>query len=135
MRRHFLSTKVVRYFLVGGIATALDFGMFAVLVYVFEIHYLVCGAVTFVIATVVNYLLSIRLVFASGARFSQRQELGLVFGVSGIGLLLNQLVLYAGVEWFGLLPLVAKAAATGLVFFWNYAARAHFVFKRTLLAE
>lgn len=121
--------KIVRYFFVGAIAAMVDIGLFVLLVHGLGFNYLLVGAATFVLATTVNYLLSIRLVFESGARFAQRHEIALVFGVSAVGLALNQLVLYAGVEGLGYPPVVAKVLATGMVFFWNYWARAHFVFK------
>ena len=121
--------KIVRYFFVGAVAAAVDIGLFALFVHGFGYNYLLVGTVTFVLATTVNYLLSVRVVFESGARFRQRHEVMLVFAVSAVGLVVNQLVLYAGVEQLLLPPVLAKIAATGMVFFWNYWARAHFVFK------
>ena len=121
--------RIVRYFFVGAAAATVDIGLFALLVHGFGFPYLAVGAFTFLVATTVNYALSIRVVFRSGARVAQRHEVLLVFAVCAIGLALNQAVLYAGVEGFGLPPLAAKVMATGMVFFWNYGARAHFVFK------
>ena len=121
--------RIVRYFFVGAAAAAVDIGLFTLFVHGLGFNYLVVGAVTFVIATAVNYALSIKVVFRSGARFRQRDEIALVFGVSTIGLAVNQSVLYAGVALMGLPPIVAKVGATGVVFVWNYWARAHFVFK------
>jgi putative flippase GtrA len=121
--------KVVRYFFVGAVAAAVDIGLFALFVHGFGLDYLAVGAVTFVLATSVNYALSVRVVFRSGVRFSRRQEIALVFAVSALGLALNQLVLFVGVTRFALPPVLAKVMATAAVFFWNYGARAHFVFK------
>lgn len=121
--------KIVRYFFVGGAATAVDLSLFALLVHGFGLPYLPVGATTFIIATALNYVLSIYFVFESGARFRRPHEVALVFAVSGVGLLLNQAILYIGVEMFSLVPIVAKLFATGIVFFWNYSARAYFVFR------
>lgn len=121
--------KIVRYFFVGAVAAAIDIGLFGLFVHGFGFNYLIVGALTFIAATGANYALSIRIVFESGVRFRQRNEVLLVFMISGIGLLVNQTVLYAGVAGLSLPPIVAKVAATGMVFFWNYLARAHFVFK------
>lgn len=121
--------RIVRYFFVGAVAAAVDIGLFAVLVHGFGFDYLAVGAVTFILATSVNYALSVRVVFRSGVRFSRRQEIALVFAVSALGLALNQLVLYVGVTRFALPPVLAKVMATAAVFFWNYGVRAHFVFK------
>lgn len=121
--------RIIRYFYVGAIAAAVDIGLFAALVHGARMDYLSAGALTFVLATAVNYALSIRHVFQSGARFRRRHEVALVFLVSAIGLAVNQLVLFAGVTGLGLYPVVAKVIATGVVFFWNYGARARYVFK------
>ena len=122
--------KIARYFLVGGTAAGVDFVLFAVLVKTFGIGWLVAGTFSFCIATATNYLLSIRHVFQSGARFQKSHELVLVFIVSAVGLVINQAVLGLLVEGQGTDLLLSKIAATGSVFFWNYGARHHFIFKQ-----
>jgi putative flippase GtrA len=86
------------------------------------------AAVTFVIATLVNYLLSVRFVFRSGQRFRRRWEIAMVYVVSGVGLALNQGILFFCVEMLYLGLLLSKLTATGMVFFWNYLARRFFIF-------
>lgn len=121
--------KIAKYFLVGGAAAAVDFLLFALLVKVLDLGWMGAAGFSFCAATLVNYLLSIRHVFRSGARFAKQHEMALVFAVSAIGLLINQSALGILIEWFGVDMLLAKIAATGSVFFWNYGARRHFIFK------
>ncbi len=124
--------KFVRYFFVGGAAAALDFLMFALLTKLAHAPWFWSGLISFTAATLLNYFLSIRFVFQSGARFSQKHhEMLLVFLVSLVGLGINQLVLWFCIEKIHIDVLVAKVVGTGVVFFWNYAARHHFVFKAT----
>ena len=120
--------RIARYFVVGGVAACVDIGLFVLFAQHYGLPYLRVAAMTFVIATLVNYALSVRFVFVSGVRFRRRWEIALVFAVSAIGLALNQAILALAVEAarMGLLP--AKLAATGVVFFWNYFARRRFVF-------
>ena len=118
----------MRYFVVGGLSACVDIGLFMLFARGLGLPYLRVGAVTFIVATLVNYLLSVRYVFVSGQRYSRRWELGLVYLVSAVGLLLNGAILWAGVEGAGLPLLAAKVVATGCVFFWNYLARRHLVF-------
>jgi putative flippase GtrA len=92
------------------------------------IVYLRAAVVSFVVATVVNYLLGVRFLFVSGVRFPRAWEVAMVFGVSLVGLMINQVALAAGVERMGWPLLVAKLFATSVVFFWNYGARRLFVF-------
>lgn len=123
--------KITKYFLVGGTAAIVDFLFFAALVKVFAFGWLGSAGFSFCVATIVNYFLSIRHVFQNGARFEKRLEVALVFAVSAIGLLINQAILGMLIEWFSIDVLLSKIAATGSVFFWNYGARRHFIFRKT----
>jgi putative flippase GtrA len=110
------------------VAACVDIGLFMLFAQHYGLPYLRVAAATFVLATLVNYFLSVRFVFVSGVRFRRRWEIALVFGVSAVGLALNQAILALAVEVarMGLLP--AKVLATGTVFFWNYFARRRYVF-------
>jgi putative flippase GtrA len=121
--------KVVRYFFVGATAASVDFLIFAILVKGFDFPWFPVAIFSFILATAVNYVLSIRHVFQSGARFTRRTEIGLVFLVSGIGLILNQSVLWVLIEKMIIDVLLAKVLATATVFFWNYGIRHSFIFK------
>jgi putative flippase GtrA len=118
--------RIARYFLVGGAAAAVDISLFMLFANHFGLPYLRVAAGTFVIATLVNYWLSVRFVFVSGKRFTRRWEV--VFLVSAIGLAINQGILRVCVDTWHLGLLAAKVTATGIVFFWNYFARRAFVF-------
>ena len=121
--------KIFRYFGVGAIAATVDFLIFAVFAKFLNFNYLAVGAIGFIIATTVNYFLSIRFVFESGVRFGFKKEILLVFLISFIGLGINQAVLYFGIGILGWEMLFVKLCATGSVFFWNFGARSEFIFK------
>jgi len=121
--------KIARYFIVGGVAAGIDFLLFAALVKGLDVGWMLAGVVSFCFATMANYGLSVRHVFSSGVRFQRGKEISLVFLVSGVGLVMNQAALAALIEGTGWDPLLAKIGATSAVFFWNYGARRHFIFK------
>lgn len=123
--------KIIRYGFVGGIAATFDFFFFALFAKLWGFNYLAIGAIGFILATAINYFLSIRFVFQSGVRFNSQTEFALVFIVSFIGLLLHQWVLLVGIGQLGWGMLLVKLLATGSVFFWNFGVRTHFVFKKT----
>jgi putative flippase GtrA len=123
-------TRLVRYFCVGGAAALMDFLLFAVLVKSIGVPWYYAAVLSFVAATSLNYLLSIRFVFDSGERFSKQHEVALVFLVSGMGLALNQLALYILISVTELNVLVSKLAATAVVFFWNFGTREKFIFRK-----
>jgi len=51
--------KIVRYLFVGGVAAAIDIGIFSVAVKGFGFDWFFVALVSFLLATAVNYLLSI----------------------------------------------------------------------------
>ena len=120
--------KLVRYFFVGGTAALVDFLVFAALVRSNTLAWFPAALISFTLATAVNYILSVRHVFESGARFARHHEVALVFLVSGIGLAINQMILYLMIQAIGLDALVAKLGATAVVFVWNFSARSRFIF-------
>ena len=117
-----------RYFFVGGAAACVDIGLFALFAKVLDLPYLRVAAASFLLATLVNYWLSVRFVFVSGQRFRRRWEVAMVFAVSAVGLAVNATILWLAVEHLRFELLAAKIAATGVVFFWNYFARRVLIF-------
>ena len=122
-------TSLRRYLIVGVIATGVDWALFSVLVFVMDWHYLLGGAVSFVVATLAGYLSGLRLVFRSG-RHSRWVEITYVYLASIFGLALHMGALVALVEWLHLHILLAKIAATAVTFLWNFAARYFWIFER-----
>ena len=120
--------NVVKYFFVGGTAAVVDWTIFTVFAYFLEFNYLVVSAIGFIIATYVNYFLSIRFIFHSGARFAKKIEITSIYIVSAIGLMLHQGVLYCLVDVIHLKLLLAKITATGVIFIWNFGVRNYWIF-------
>jgi len=108
----------------------LDFALFAILIKSFGVRWYYANVVSFTLVTLMHYALSIRFVFESGARFAKHQEIALSFLASVLGLLVNQLTLYVLVSLLGLEVLLAKIAAIGTTFFWNYLVRQNFIFRK-----
>jgi putative flippase GtrA len=123
--------NIARYFVVGGVCALVDLVLFLAFAQGLGLPYLRVAAGSFLVATLLNYFLSVRFVFVSGLRFGKRWEVVLVFAVSAIGLGLNQLILALCVEQARLSLLFSKVIATGCVFFWNYFARRVIVFGAT----
>lgn len=115
--------------MVGGTGTFVDFLFLYTLTELFHLHYLISTAVAFAIATGVNYLLCIAWVFERG-RHSALTEVLLVFMVSGVGLLLNEIIVFLLVEFMLLWYMSAQFVAVGAIFFWNYSTRKYYVFLR-----
>lgn len=130
LARFIFNSSLSRYFLVGGTAAVVDIAFFFIFAKLLGMNYLWVATVGFLLGTFVNYTLSIRFVFQSGKRHSQRKEIIFVYFISLLGLLLHQGILFFLVERMSLELLSAKFIATGLVFSWNYLLRKHFVFPK-----
>jgi putative flippase GtrA len=120
--------RIVRYFFVGGTAAVVDIGLFSLFAGYLGWPWVPVSIATFILATLTNYFLSIQFVFESGARHKKHVEVLGVFIVSGLALMVNQVVLYLAIEIFGWHLILSKIIATGVVFFWNYYGRSKFVF-------
>ena len=117
-----------RYLVVGGVSALADWSVFAVMLYGLELHYIAAGTISFILATGLNYYLSVRFVFGAGSR-GPRQAMVLVYMVSTVGIAINLGVLTVGIDVLELHPLVAKFFATGVAVFWNFLARYFYIFK------
>jgi putative flippase GtrA len=124
-----VNMTILKYLIVGTIAAIIDFSVFGLLVYFADLTWYWAACVSFLLATLANYLLVISFVFDSGVRFKQSHEVTLVFLVSLIGLVVNQIILYAAIAYLSSNLLIAKLIATGGMFFWNYFSRSRFIFK------
>jgi putative flippase GtrA len=121
--------QIIRYFFVGGVAALIDISIFYVFAQIFQFPWMPVSICSFILATYVNYLLSIKIVFVSDPQKKHKELMG-VFLVSGLALIINQLVLYIAIEFLHLPLLNSKVIATGAGFLWNYFGRSIFVFNQ-----
>jgi len=123
------SIQLIKYVGVGGTAALVEWTTFALLIKAARVHYLAAATISFVLATAVNYLLSVLFVFVRG-RHPAHKELILLYAVSAIGLFLNLLLMSLFVGVFAMQKMPSKIAATGIIFFWNFGARKMWVFEK-----
>ncbi len=119
--------KFAKYFVVGGLAALTEWLLFVVIVYFVHWHYIPAAIISFVIATGVNYALSLIIVFKRG-RHSLHREVLLVYMASGIGLMINVAVLALLVKSANGHLIAAKIGATGVAFIWNFISRHLWIF-------
>lgn len=123
-----LGRAAKRYLVVGGVSALVDWTIFAAMLYGFDLHYIAAGTISFILATGLNYYLSVRFVFGAGSR-GPRQAMVLVYIVSTVGIVINLGVLSVGIDVLEQHPLVSKFFATGVAVFWNFLARYFYIFK------
>ena len=138
-----LLEQIFKFAIVGGISFVVDFTVYTLLCNLLNVHYQIAGVSGFVIALIVNYILSMRFVFASKDDMSKKKEFIIFAVLSIIGAGLNALILflcvdvtYAGSEslqafisekWMNI---VAKVVATAIVMVYNFITRKIFLEKK-----
>ncbi|HEV2412556.1 MAG TPA: GtrA family protein [Candidatus Saccharimonadales bacterium] len=110
-----------RYLFVGGFSAAVNLAALFVLTSLMHIQYLVSEGLAFLIATIINYILSILWIFQRSNRFRLEFTLFTLVGVGGLGL--NELVLWFCVSKIGLEYLVGEVFAIAVVMIWNFGLR------------
>ena len=126
--------QFISYFGVGGAAALVEWGIFFLLVYLFNTPYLVATVLAFVVSTTVNWILGRMFAFKnSNYKGKKTQELILVFVVSAVGLVCNMILMYLFVSVLGMTSnirkTVSKVLSTGIVFFWNFLSRKYLIYK------
>lgn len=120
----------VRYFAASALALAIDFGSYSGLIRLAGVDYLVAAPIGFALGLAVVYGLSIRWVFRQRRLKDTRAEFALFALIGLAGMALNQLVVYAGVEWLALAYELAKVLSAGIVFCFNFGSRKLLLFTR-----
>lgn len=123
-RNRFIMSK---YAVVGVTSMVIDLSILYVLTDFAHVHYLMSATISFVIAALYNYNLNRRWTFHSSG--SKTKQLPVFFIIAGIGLLLNNNILFVGVAKFGLWYIYAKILAIGIVTSWNFFGNKHLTFK------
>lgn len=122
-----LIAQFMKFGVVGVIAFCIDYGILALLTEVFGVNYLVSATISFTVSVVFNYVASMRYVFTHKEGMSKRREFIIFVVLSVIGLGINNLCMWAGVELFGIHYLITKIGATAIVMVWNFVTRKNFL--------
>jgi putative flippase GtrA len=118
-----LADEGLRYLSASALALAIDFGVYVGLIRLAGVHYLVAAPIGFALGLATIYLLSTRWVFRERRVADRRAEFALFALIGLAGMALNQVVLFAAVQWLGASFEIAKVISAGLVFSFNFAAR------------
>ncbi|MCQ2090076.1 MAG: GtrA family protein [Fibrobacter sp.] len=130
--RKSLAGQFMRYLFTGGLAFVVDFGLFALCLYVFEWHYLVANLVGLLAGLVLNYALSVGWVFTACERKLEKKktaEFAVFAAVGFIGVGLNELLMLLMVDVFEWLEMLSKMIAAGVVLMWNFGGRKLILFR------
>lgn len=126
MRAAALPRQALGYLLTGGIAAVVDIGGFHLLATTLG-GVLLPAIGSFVVAAVVNYLLSSAWVFRRDWRSLRRAGMFVLF--AGVGLAVNASTTWALAAALPIAPTLAKVGGVGLAFMVNFLMNALVVFR------
>lgn len=118
-----LIRQIWKFGIVGVICTVIDFGVLTFLREIAGVYYLAANAASFTVSVVANYILSMKYVFRRKKDASRVKEFVIFVILSAVGLLLNQLLMWAGVDGLGIYYVIAKVFATAIVMVYNFVSR------------
>ena len=118
--------QIIKFGIVGVIATLVDVGTLVVLKELLHIDVLVSSAISFCVSVAVNYILSMTFVFKSKNRDKVREIIIFVLLSVG-GLCLNQFILWIGVKFINAYYLIVKLFALVFVPVYNFITRKIFL--------
>ncbi len=119
--------EALGYTVVSAFALLIDFAILYVLVHFFSWWYLAAATASFLSGLAVGYSLCVAFVFKFRRLKDRRIEFLSFAAIGAVGLLINTLVMGFTVRYLGIHYLIAKCAAAGFTFVWNFLSR------RTLL--
>lgn len=121
-----LLIQIIKFLIVGGIATIIDWIIYYLLYNYIDIKPLVANIISYSIATIYNYLASVKLVF--DVKNKNSKENFIIFIIfSLMGLLLSELLIYLMIDKLGISKMIAKILSTALVMIFNFITRKKFL--------
>lgn len=126
MRMKKLIEQILKFGVVGIIATVIDFGALYVLSQPLGMDPVISAGISFCVSLVFNYVASMRYVFTHREDMSRSREFVIFLVLSLIGLAINEAIMAAGVAVLGnsaLAVMGTKVLATAIVMVWNFVSR------------
>lgn len=142
--------EIIRFVIVGGIATLIDYLVMGVVLYLFNpslyphfynvwigkigeptaLATVVGTGLGFCVSLVANYLLSVLFVYEEKGNSKSAKGVLLFVVLSVIGLLINMLGMWVGYDLCHINEWITKIIMTLLVLVYNYVTRKLFIFKK-----
>lgn len=119
-------SQFIKFVLTGGLATALQYVVFALGLYVFGLSAGVSSGGGYAAGSVLSYILNYKFTFESTSRHGK--ALTLFYAMVAIGWLLNTSIVFFLADVFSVNPWLSQFIATGIVFGFNFWVSRTWVF-------
>ena len=127
---HASRTEFTRFFWAGSLTFLIDFLILVLLTEVGGVNYLWSNLAAVSVGIVMSYLLCVRWVFLDRRYNRVVFEFPIFVLISVVGLMLNESLLWASVEFGKIHYLVAKIIVTAAIFSVNFCVKKIILFRR-----
>ncbi len=122
-----LVMQILKFTIVGVVATIIDF----LFLYIFKefchLPIVLANTLSFMISVIYNYFASVHWVFVVDKTKNRKKQFVLFILFSGIGLLLNDFIVWFGADICHIYYLISKVIATAFVMIFNFVTRKKFL--------
>lgn len=122
-----LVQQLFKFGIVGGIAFLIDYLVLFTCTEWIGIYYLLSSFISFTISTIFNYFASVKWVFQVDENRSKKKNFVTFITFSVIGLFINQLIMWIGVDIAQMYYMFVKIGATAVVMVFNFVTRKLFL--------
>lgn len=124
-----LIKQILKFGVVGGIAFLIDYSLLYILTEYAKIPVLYSSIISFSVSVIFNYILSTKWVFTTKEKQTLKDFIIFVL-LSVIGLGINQLIMYLGVDKLNIYYMIVKLFATAVVMVYNFISRKLIIEKK-----
>ena len=122
--------QILKFIIVGGIATVLDYLIFYISCNLLNIYPLISNILSFSVSVIYNYLASVKWVFDVDSSKNKKQLFFEFMFLSIIGLFLTEIIIYIGIELLIINEMIIKFIASLIVMVFNFVTRKMFLEKK-----
>ena len=119
--------QLFKFGIVGGIAFVIDYGLLYLLTEKIGIYYLVSSLISFSVSVIFKYIASVLWVFDVDKEKSKVRNFIYFIGLSIVGLGINELIMWGGVDKLHIYYMLVKLFATAVVMVFNFITRKMFL--------
>ena len=124
----FFSRTFFLYLLFGGLATVVDWGAYAIGIYLIELNYILAVTISFSLGSITNFALNKYLNFQNKYKKLHLQFL-LYLVIALIGLALTILLMWLMIESIQMDKFVARIITTAIVLIYNFLGHKFVTFR------
>lgn len=125
-----LLVQIIKFVIVGGIATIIDYIIFFLLHDLLKVPTLPSNITSFSVSVIYNYIASVKWVFDVKEDDPKKQFIVFIV-LSIIGLLINTAIVYVTIDILKWWSMICKVIATAIVMVFNFITRKVFLEKKT----